>query len=215
MFIGHFALGFAAKPAAPRVSVAVLFAAAQLADLTWPLLVAAGLEQVIIDPGNTAFTPLDFASYPYSHSLLTLIIAGAVFGGLAGAVVRSGRTAIVVGLLVVSHWLLDWITHRPDLPLYPGGAKFGLGLWHSIPATIAVEAAMFIVGVVIYARSTRPRDRIGRRAFGAFVAFLVVVYIANLGPPPPSVEAIVWVGLAGGAVLMLWARWFDRHRNPC
>src|SRR3954470_24943876 len=117
MFIGHFALGFAAKRAAPRLSVAVLFAAAQFADLLWPFLVALGIEQVRIDPGNTAFTPLAFVSYPYSHSLLFLCVWGALFGAICAVMIRSALSGAVVAALVVSHWVLDWITHRPDMPI--------------------------------------------------------------------------------------------------
>lgn len=210
MFVGHFALGFAAKRAAPATSLALLFAAAQFADLLWPLLLAVGLEHVRIDPGNTAFTPLDFVSYPYSHSLALLIVWGAVLG-----VVVSGwsRTSIVLALLVVSHWVLDWITHRPDMPLYPGGPTHGLGLWNAIPATIALELAMFAGGIWIYATWTRPRDAIGRWGFVSFVVTLLVIYAGNiLGGPPPSVTAL-WIVAAFGAVIFtLWAWWFDRHR---
>jgi hypothetical protein len=214
MFIGHFALGFAAKPAAPRLSVAVLFAAAQLADLIWPVLVALGIEQVRIEPGATAFTPLNFVSYPYSHSLLMLCVWGVLFGGICAVIVRNTVAGAVVAALVVSHWVLDWIAHRPDMPLYPGGPTFGLGLWNSVPATVIVETAMFFVGVWIYARSTRPLDFVGRRAFAAFVGFILAAYAANLGPPPPSVNAIVIVGIAGGLVILIWAWWFDHHRMP-
>jgi membrane-bound metal-dependent hydrolase YbcI (DUF457 family) len=214
MFIGHFAVGFAAKRAAPRLSLAVLFAAAQFADLLWPVLVALGIEQVRIQAGITAFTPLDFISYPYSHSLLFLCLWGLVFGAICAGVVRDRRVWLVVFALVVSHWVLDWITHRPDMPLYPGSPKVGLGLWNSVPATIVVEVTMFVIGVWMYTRSTRARDRTGTRAFAAFVGFLLAAYAANLGPPPPNVAAIVWVGSAGGVVLLLWAWWFDRHRNP-
>ena len=115
MFIGHFALGFAAKRAAPGVSLGVLFAAAQLADVLWPIFVATGVEQVRIDPGNTAFTPLDFVSYPYSHSLVLLIIWGLIFAGIAKVRLRAGFALIFA--LVVSHWVLDYITHRPDMPM--------------------------------------------------------------------------------------------------
>jgi hypothetical protein len=214
MFIGHFALGFAAKRAAPRLSLAALFAAAQLADLIWPFLLAAGVEQVRIQPGITAFTPLDFISYPYSHSLLALVLWGLLFGGACAVVVRDRRVMLVVAALVVSHWVLDWITHRPDMPLYPGGPKAGLGLWNSIPGTIAVEVAMFAVGVWMYAQATRPRDAIGRRAFAAFVGFLLAVYFGSMGPPPPGIAAIVVAAIAGAAVILVWAWWFDRHRVP-
>jgi len=212
MFVGHFALGFAAKRATPRTSLAVLFAAAQLADLLWPVLLAVGLEQVRLEPGNTAFTPLDFVSYPYSHSLALL----AVWGVALAAIVRPkpDRTALILGLLVVSHWLLDWITHRPDMPLYPGSARYGLGLWNSVPATMTIELAMFAIGVWIYAASTRAGDGVGRWAFVAFVALLVLVYVGNaLGSPPPTVTAIWITALAGAAILIAWSWWFDRHRT--
>src|SRR5678816_2818941 len=129
MFIGHFAVGFAAKRVAPRLSLAALFAAVVLADIIWPVLVALGLEHVRIDPGNTAFTPLDFVSYPYSHSLILLAVWGLVLGLACRAFVRGGRVVPIIAGLVVSHWFLDFITHRPDMPIYPGGPRLGLGLW--------------------------------------------------------------------------------------
>jgi len=214
MFIGHFALGFAAKRAAPRLSLATLFAAAQFADLLWPFLLAAGVEQVRIVPGITAFTPLDFISYPYSHSLLALVIWGVLFGGICAVIVRDRRVMLVVAALVVSHWVLDWITHRPDMPLYPGSVKVGLGLWSSVPATVAVETVMFVAGVWMYARATRARDVIGRRAFAGFVGLMFATYAVSMGPPPPSITALVIAAIAGAAVIILWAWWFDRHRAP-
>lgn len=216
MFIGHFAVGFAAKRAAPRVSLAVLFAAVQLADLIWPLFVAIGLEEVRIAPGNTAFTPLDFVSYPYSHSLLALLVWAVIFAAVYRlATRRNGNTTILLIGLVLSHWLLDALTHRPDMPVLPQGPKVGLGLWNSVPGTIAVECAMFAAGVWIYATVTRARDAVGRWAFVGLVALLVVAYAGNiLGGPPPSVAAIWITGLAGGALLFWLSWWADRHRAP-
>ncbi|HMD35781.1 MAG TPA: hypothetical protein VKH42_12470 [Vicinamibacterales bacterium] len=212
MFIGHFALGFAAKRAAPRLSLATLFAAAQLADLLWPVLVFAGVEQVRIDPGNTAMTPLDFVSYPYSHSLATLLVWAVLFAFVA-AREPSRATPWVLMALVVSHWVLDFVTHRPDLPLYPGGPKLGLGLWNSVAATVAVETALFAAGLWIYLRATRARDAIGRWATAALVVVLLASYAGNtLGGAPPSVDAIVIVGLIGGAILLALAAWADAHR---
>jgi len=212
VFIGHFALGFAAKRATPRVSLAVLFVAAQLADLLWPLLVATGVEQVRIDPGNTVVTPLDFVSYPFSHSLLLLV----VWGVLLGTVVASGlsRTFVVIAALVVSHWFLDFFTHRPDMPLFPGGPKVGLGLWNSFAATVAIEFALYAAGLWIYLRATRARNAQGRWGFWTLAAFLAVAYVANItSPPPPSVTAIWLGGLLGGLVLLVWSWWVDRHRS--
>src|SRR5262245_61865662 len=123
MFLGHLALGFAAKRATPRVSLAMLMLAAQLADTIWAVFVALGIEQVRIDPGNTVFTPLHFVSYPYSHSLVTLLLWGVVVGLVYRGVAGGRRTFLVLGALVVSHWVLDFVTHRPDMPIYPGGPK--------------------------------------------------------------------------------------------
>lgn len=214
MFIGHFALGLAAKRATPRVSLGVLFGAAQLADLLWPIFLMIGLEQVRIDPGNTAFTPLDFVSYPYSHSLLLLVVWGVVLAVCCAPFARGRVALAVIGGLVVSHWVLDFVTHRPDMPLYPGSAKLGLGLWNSIPATVAIEVPMFAAGLWIYTRATRPRDKVGRWAFAGLVGLMLVIYVANIfSPPPPSVKAISIAGLIGGPLFILWSWWADRHRD--
>jgi hypothetical protein len=214
MFLGHFALALAAKPASPRTSLGTLIAAAQLADLIWPVLLLLGVETVRVDPGNTAFTPLDFVSYPWTHSLLMALVWAAGFALAYFGRTRLARGAWMVGLLVLSHWALDFITHRPDLPLAPGAAKAGLGLWNSVAATVVVEGALFAAGVLVYARKTRPRDRIGRVAFWALVAFLVVIYISNLmGPPPPGAAAVASVTLLMW-LFVPWGAWIDRHREP-
>jgi hypothetical protein len=225
MFIGHFALAYASKRWAPRLSLAVLFAAAMFADLLWPVLVALGIEHVRIAPGITASTPLEFISYPYSHSLLTLALFGAIFGAvvssfaspstrLAPMAPRRGRTAALLLALVVSHWVLDLVTHIPDLPLYPGGPKFGLGLWNSVPGTIAAEVALFAAGVWMYATVTSPRDPRGTWGFIGITAFLFVGFVVNAnGTPPPSVTAL-WMMALGLGALTLWLAWFaDSHRS--
>lgn len=214
MFLGHFALAFAAKRAAPGASLGALIAAAQLPDLIWPVLVLAGAEAVRIDPGNTAVTPLDFVAYPWSHSLLMDAVWAVLAGGLYFALRRDRAGAVWIGLLVVSHWVLDWISHRPDLPLWPGGPKVGLELWASLPATLAVEGGLFIAGVWLYASGTRALDRIGRNAPWALAGFLAAIYLGNLfGPPPPDVKMVAWVD-AGALLLIAWAWWADRHRAP-
>jgi hypothetical protein len=212
MFIGHFALAFAAKRSVPRVNLATLFAATQLPDLIWPVLVALGVERVEIAPGDTAFTPLAFVSYPWSHSLLLVAVWGAAFAGVHRLrTLNRPATALLVGL-VVSHWLLDFLTHRPDLPIVPGGARYGLGLWNSVPLTVAVESVLFAAGVWLYAQATRPRSGRGQWAFVSLVAILVLAYSANMLSAPPSVEA-VWAGTIVGFLLLLaWASWTDRHR---
>jgi membrane-bound metal-dependent hydrolase YbcI (DUF457 family) len=215
MFQGHFAVGFASKRLAPRTSLGSLLAAACFPDLLWPLLLLAGLEQVRIDPGNTAFTPLDFVSYPFSHSLLMVCVWAALLGAGYRAATHYRRGAVVLAMGVVSHWALDAATHRPDMPLVPwGGPRLGLGLWNSIPATLAVESAMFLAALMLYQRGTRARDAIGKWGYAAFLPVIVAIYLASLaGPPPPSVPALAWVAL-GLSLFLLWAAWFDRHREP-
>jgi membrane-bound metal-dependent hydrolase YbcI (DUF457 family) len=201
------------KRAAPQTSLGVLTAATQWLDLLWPILLLLGWERVRIEPGNTALTPLAFDSYPISHSLAMAVAWGALFAGLYFLRTRRTTAAVVVGVAVVSHWVLDWITHRPDLPLFPGyRATVGLGLWNSIPATVIVESAMFVAGVWIYLRTTRARHRMGAINFWAYVVTLAAIYVANLvGPPPPSPRAVAIVTL-GLWVLPFWAARIDRQR---
>ncbi len=214
MFLGHVALGFAVKRATPRVNLATLFAAAQFPDLLWPVLVGAGVERVEIAPGITAFTPLDFVSYPWSHSLILVVLWGLVFAVMHFLRSRNGVAAGVLAMLVVSHWLLDFLSHRPDMPIYPGGARYGLGLWNSVPATIAIESALFIIGAWLYAQATRPRDGRGQFAFASLIGVLTLAYAGNVLAAPPSVDAI-WSGALVGALLLLaWAAWADRNRVP-
>jgi hypothetical protein len=198
------------------VSLGVLFVAVQLADLLWPLLVLAGIERFAVAPGATAMTPLDFQHYPWSHSLVALAAWGCALG-FGYRLFRGGgmRVAVVLAALVLSHWVLDFATHRPDMPLTPGeSARFGLGLWNSVPATLAVELAMFGLCVAYYGRATRAVDATGRWAFHALTAFLLVTYLANaFGPPPPSTDAVAYSALAVW-LLVAWGAWIDRHRVP-
>ena len=216
MFIGHFAVGFAGKKAAPRASLAALLFAALFADVLWPVLVAIGAEHVRIAPDITAYTPLEFVSYPWSHSLLMLIIWGVFLGAFFRRRPDGMRTFVVIAALVVSHWALDWITHAPDMPLWPGGPRVGLGLWNFPSATMAVEILMFTAGVAVYGSSTRARDKIGSIGFWSFALFLLAFYIFDSfsGSAPPSVTAIWVSALIATAVVLLWAGWFDRHRVP-
>lgn len=215
MFLGHFALGFGAKRLAPAVSLGTFFLAAQWADLVWPTLVLLGIERVEIHPGDTALTPMRFVHYPWSHSLVALVAWGVVFALVQGLVRRAGtRAALLVGSLVVSHWVLDVVTHRPDVPLGLSGPEVGLGLWNSVAATIVVEAILFAVGLLLYLRTTRAKDRTGTLALWSLVGFLVIVYAMNvLGPPPPSAQAVAWTVQAVW-LLVAWGYWIDRHRAP-
>lgn len=215
MFIGHFGTGFAGKAAAPRVSLGTLFFAAQFIDLLWPTLLLLGIERVRIVPGITLVTPLAFDYYPVSHSLLMVLFWAAAFAAVHFLLKHNARAAVVLGLLVLSHWLLDLIVHRPDLPLYPGDSpKLGLDLWSSYAATLAVEVPLFALGVWLYARSTRALDNKGRWGLWGLVALMLAIYFGNLfGAPPPNVTALAWVAELQW-LLVLWGYWLDRQRGP-
>jgi hypothetical protein len=214
MFIGHFAVAFAAKKVAPKVSLGTLVLAAAFLDVIWPVLVLLGIERFRIVPGFTANNPFDFVYYPWSHSLLMTLVwallAALGYFGLS----RDRAGALWVGILVASHWVLDFVSHRPDMPLYPGGGeKLGLGLWRSITATFAVEGLMFAVGIAVYVQATKSRDRIGTIAWWAMVGVLLALYVP--GPwssPPPSENAVAILGIIALAIFGPLAYWIDRHR---
>lgn len=212
MFIGHYAIALAAKKAAPKASLGELVLAAQFIDFLWPIFLLLGVEHVRIDPGNTAFTPLDFYYYPISHSLLAVLVWATSFALVYFFIRHDKRGAIVLGACVLSHWLLDALTHRPDLPLAPGGAtRVGLGLWNHFAASVVIEGAFFVVGLFLYTRTTVAKDRRGRFAFWGLIIFLGGIWLANMfSPPPPSVTAIAVAALALGFTVP-WAYWIDRH----
>lgn len=215
MFIGHFGVGMAAKPACKDVSLGTLFLAAQLIDLLWPTLLLLGLESVVVAPGATKLTPLEFTHYPISHSLLAVLGWSALFAAVYYGLRRVAWPALICGALVASHWVIDALTHKPDLLLYPGGsAKIGLGLWNHPPFAIALEAALFFGGLYLYSRSTKPTSRVGVVALWSLVAFLVIIHLGNLyGPVPPSAAAVAWTSQAQW-LLVAWGYWVDRHRRP-
>ena len=215
MFAGHFAVGFATKRFAPRVPLTLLLAAALIPDILGPIFGLAGWEHVHIAPGNTRFTPLDLYDYPWSHSLLMTI----VWATLLALIYRLWRSdlmgSLVIWLGAVSHWVLDWITHCPDLPLYPGAeGRYGLGLWNSIPGTMFLELAMLSIGVWMYVHATKPRDWMGTYIFSAFIVVLLLLYVTiPFSSPPQSVRQLDYASIVLNIILLAWASWFDTHRD--
>ena len=213
MFVGHLAVALSAKKLEPRIPLGASVAAAFGLDLLWPILLLLGLESVRVNPGDTAFTGLAFDSYPWSHSLLA-VMGWAGLGAVVGRrLYGSWRAGALLGGLVLSHWVLDVITHRPDLPLWPAGPMVGLGLWNSVPGTILVEASLLVAGLWAYLRTTSSRDRVGHWSLIALVGLTGLIWVTQpWAPVPPTAGAVAW----GALILWLlppWALWIERHRT--
>jgi membrane-bound metal-dependent hydrolase YbcI (DUF457 family) len=213
MFIGHFAVGLAAKSVKPTVSLGTYFLAAQFVDLLWPTLLVLGIEQVAIEPGITEMTPLNFLHYPITHSLVMALVWGVAGLLLYYILKRDIKGGIVIAACVASHWVLDFITHRPDLPLtFSETTKVGLGLWNNKVLTVAFESILFIGGLWLYVRTTSSSDKVGKYGFIGLIGFLLLIHVGNIfGPPPPNVQAIAWAGHLQW-LFVIWAYWVDAHR---
>lgn len=212
MFVGHLALAFASKRLDATPSLGWYVTAVVALDLLWPLFLLLGIEHVRVAVGATAFTPLVFESYPWSHSLLMSALWGALLAGIARWRGLKPRTARLLVLLVMSHWLLDFVTHAPDMPLWPGGSpRLGLGLWNSIAGTIAVEGALWVAGIWLYLGPRRATRWTGPVALWSFVVVTTVMWISGpWAPPPPTERAMGWFGLIGW-ITVPWAALADRY----
>ena len=215
MFIGHFGLSFAAKKAAPKVSLGMLFVATQFVDLLWPLLLVLNVEKVAVVPGYTKTNAFEFTYYPYTHSLLMGVVWGLVVGGLYFLFKRDGRGALVVGLCVLSHWFLDLVVHTTDLPLSPfGDAKVGFGLWNHVAAALILELIVFFGGTYIYAGFTKAKNGVGKWGLWSLVVLLVLLYLVNTFSPPPgaSTMTIFLSATIMMALIVALASWVDKNR---
>ena len=214
MFIGHFGVALAGKKYAPRTSLGTLFVAGGFLDLLWPIFLLFGMEHVRLAPGITRMQPFDFYDYPISHSFVTSLVWGGLFGAIYFGLRRYAAGAWTVGVLVASHWVLDLVVHRPDLPVWPGGPYVGLGLWNSWVAGVTVEILVFGTGLYVYLNRTRARDGIGRYGFWALMVLLVAGWLGSiLGTPPPSTKVIALSALGLWILLLPWAWWVDQHRE--
>ena len=207
-------MALGAKKLESMIPLGAAVAAAFGLDLLWPFLLFAGLEAVRVNPNDTAFTHLAFESYPWSHSLVMVAAWSVLSAAVGRRFLSSWRVGVIIGLLVLSHWALDVVTHRPDLPLWPAGPVVGLGLWHSVLGTIALEGAMLGTGVFMYLSGTSAKDRIGSFGFYALVALCTVMWITQpWAPVPPSASAVAWGALALW-LLPPWSHWAEKHRAP-
>jgi len=215
MFIGHFGLGLAAKKIAPKVSLGTWLMAVQLLDLIWPTFLLLGVEKVVIHPELKGSRTLAFTYYPFTHSLLGAIGWSVVFGVAYRIISRSTKDALLLGLAVFSHWVLDLMVHFHDLPLYPGSATYvGFGLWANLPVTAIIETALFVTGIVLYFTSTTAKNRKGKWNIWLLIILLVATHVYSFwAPPPASIKELAWSAQVQW-VFVLLAYWGDRNRKP-
>jgi LexA-binding, inner membrane-associated putative hydrolase len=217
MLVGHIAVGLAAKRITPRVSLGTLVLAAVLPDLLWCIFLLAGIEHVALNPGRGAVNYLAASDIAFSHSLLMDGAWAALFAVAYFLARHYARGAWVVFAAVMSHWLLDFVAHGPDMALAPGVDRhFGLGLWNSVAATVIVEGGMWVAAIIIYVRATRAQGRTGVYAFWIVAAFLTLAWRGNIaGAPPPSVRAMAAGSLIFFLCVVAWAYWMNRLRPAC
>jgi FtsH-binding integral membrane protein len=214
MFLGHYGVGFASKKIEPRASLGTYIMAAVFLDLLWPIFLLIGLEHVKIEPGNTLVTPLNFYDYPYSHSLLMSVVWSVLFGAVYYLIKKDRKISVILGICVFSHWILDFIVHRADLPLAPGVETFfGLGLWNSLPATLIVELLIFFVGLYLYLKATKSKNNVGHIFLWSFIILLLLIYMLNLfsGSEPPN-ENVISISALGQWLFVAWGYWIDKNR---
>jgi hypothetical protein len=215
MFIGHFGVALMAKPLAPKTSLGTLMLASALPDLLAFLFLIAGIEHFSIQPGITAANALNLYDIPLSHSLAMDAVWGALFAAVYFFARRYTRGALVAFLAVLSHWVLDLASRRPDMSLAPGvNVYVGLGLYDSIRATLIVEGLVWLLGIGIYVYSTFAEKRAGIYAFWGMVALVTVLWSSGIaGPPPPNVVAVEITNVIIFSAVVAWAYWIDHMRE--
>jgi len=214
MFVGHYGVSFAARARlGTRVPLWVWFIAVQWMDVVWSVLVLLGVEKLHIVPGFTEANALDLYYMPYTHGLPGSILVSLALGIIVASFVSRDRvkTCFLIAGASFSHWVLDFVVHTPDLPLYDNSAKVGLGLWRHVIFSFPLELIVLGLGAWIYARSVTFASAKGRYVFWGFVVFLAAMQVyANFGPPPSSPEAMAIIALAFYAVLAALAAIAER-----
>jgi len=208
MFVGHYGASFLAKRAGRTIPLWVLFIAVQLLDVLWAPFVLLGIEKVRIVPGITKASPLDLYYMPYTHGLLTAIGWSIVLGAAYQLIARpsAARSSVIVGLAVFSHWVLDLLVHRPDLPLYDNSAKVGLGLWNAPAIELPLEALILLGGMWLYLRDNSSH---AKRTYVFGVVLVVLQVVSFFSPPPPTVAAVASTAIVSYIVFALVIWWLE------
>jgi len=183
MFVGHYSVAFAATSEKNKIPLWVLFVAVQFLDYIWATLVLLGIEKLRVIKGFTAGSMLDSYFHPYSHSLITAIlwsiVAAIAYRGLCSRLgfAYTKSAALIVGVAVFSHWILDLIAHPRDLPIYDNTWKVGFGLWNYRDPEFALEIGLLGAGIMLYLlRNAMPAIR-----KGAVIAFGVALVVIQIG----------------------------------
>jgi len=188
--------------------------AAVVADLLFWIFVLLGVEHVRVQPGITTTNALDLYDISLSHSLLMDAVWAVLLGGVHFLRNRNAQGAWVVSIVVLSHWALDFVSHRPDMPLAPGMHTYlGLGLYNSRIGIFIIEGLLWVVGVVVYAHATRPKNRAGLLGFWIVALLLTLLWIGSLnGNPPSNLRAAGISSLIFFSCVVGWAYWMNRVR---
>jgi len=217
MLVGHFAIGLIGKRAAARASIGTLVLASMLADMLGFVFILAGLEHWRIVPGGRGIESMELYDIVWSHSMAMVVLWGLLLAALYRWRTRYRSGTLVVFVAVVSHWILDFISHRPDMPLAPGvSGVYGLGLWTSSRWTLVVEGGLWLASLIVYMRMTRAKKRAGTYVFWLVVALLTLSWLSNfMGSAPPAAQDPVSGSIAAlvfFSLMMAWAFWMDRLR---
>jgi membrane-bound metal-dependent hydrolase YbcI (DUF457 family) len=213
MGIGHLAASFAVRGRCPRVPLFLLLFAGAFIDVLWGIAILTGLERAHVGPETGSAIPIVLEDVRYTHSLIACLAWSTLASAAWWWWRRDRWGALVIGALVASHWLLDFVSHVPEMPLSASGPYVGLGLWRSRGWSFAVEIGMLWIGLALYARSTSAMDRIGSIGLVALSAVLTSLVVgAFFAPSPPSIAPIAMTSVALPLVLLLLG-WVDLHRR--
>ncbi len=215
MFVGHYGPALAAKPASQPIPLWLLFVAVQFMDIVWSVFVFLGVEKLRIVPGFTAMNPLDLYFMPYTHGLLGSLVLAALLGGASEYFIpQKGRTFLIVGACVFSHWLLDLVVHVPDLPLIGDRMKVGFGLWRWRDVSLAAEFVALFAGLFVFLGNAPAAGRSSSIRLWALVGWLVIAQLfGTFGPQPATPQIAAAMALGGYTVLALFAWQVDRARS--
>ena len=212
MLVGHVAVGFVSKRIEPRLSLGTCLLAPMLGDLLLFLFVIAGIEHIQFGPGSGAAQFLHAVNIGYSHSLVMDLVWASLLAGAYYRLRHNGRAASILAAAVLSHWVLDVISHQPDMPLAPGvDTVFGFRLWSSIPATLVIEGGFWIAALIVYARMPVRRRSVSWIVLAGGAILLTLAWIGNIaGPPPPNPRIAPMSSLIFFALVVAWGYWLNR-----